>query len=382
MGKQPNGSGSVYRRSDTSRWIASITYTDASGRTRTRTRTCLTRREAQSALRELHAAHEAGALDQAEPPALGAYLDGWLTNRAALRVRDNTLPTYRAKLAHVRTRLGNVRLDKLTSGQVQGLIAALTAAGLSPGYVRAVRVLLSAALGDAVRDGLLTRNPVAGTTPPRNPRRAAAVLSVDQAAHLLATAEAAGDVHAPLWTLLLQTGLRISEALGVRWSDLDLPGRRLALTVQLQRSRTRYCWELVPLKSDRPRTVPLTLPAVRALERRRVTQLEERLAAPAWGDTWGLVFTTAEGQPWHHAVVVYAFRRALTRAGLPPMRLHDLRHTVATLLLRQGVPMRVVSEILGHATMAVTSDIYSHVDAPLMSDALDRLAARMGAGEG
>ena len=176
-----------------------------------------------------------------------------------------------------------------------------------------------------------------------------------------------------LWTVLLATGLRRGEALGLRWDDVDLDRRRLSI----QRAVTVVDYEIVlsePKTARGRRSVSIdpTTAAVLAAHRKR--QREERLAwGPAWQDS-GYVFTTEDGQILHPQRVTLIFKRLAQNAGLPPIRLHDLRHTAATLALTAGIHPKVVSERLGHATIGITLDTYSHVGETLQDEAATRVA--------
>jgi len=247
-------------------------------------------------------------------------------------------------------------------------------AGSSPRRVAMMRDVLRAALNRAVKWDLVARNVVLQTEPPRVPAAEIHALDPEQAAALLTAAE--GHRYQHLYAVLLTTGLRLGEALALRWKpDVDVDGTRtLAVNHTLEWLSGRP-WRLTePKARTAKRRVPLITPAVIALRAQRARQLEERLASPYWEDH-DLVFTNEVGQPLRQRSVHEEFKKLLGVAGLlSSHRPHDLRHSMATYLTAAGVPPRVVMEIMGHSTMAMTQR-YSHVLGPMVADAAARLEA-------
>lgn len=310
---------------------------------------------------------------------LAVYLERWLDGRAALRARPSTVAAYRVSCARITAVAGDHILRDLTPQAVQAVIAALVAKGYAPSTIVTTRRVFSIALRDAVRDRLLADNPVPDSTAPRAPRIQRRVLAAPEAMRLLRRAEEAGDSFWPLWVVLLNTGLRISEALGLRWGDVDLPTRTLTVAGQLTRTRganPRFQWGPRKPKAGGALVLPLTAAAADALRVRRDEQDADRRRAGAhWQDEFGgLVFTSPLGRP-HHAPHVYQrFQRALARAELPAsVRVHDLRHSTAMLLTQSEVPLELVSRLLGHSSIGITHAVYTHDDLTLMRAALKRL---------
>ena len=188
---------------------------------------------------------------------------------------------------------------------------------------------------------------------------------------------ARGDRLEALFGVALGVGLRQSEALGLRWDDVDLSVGTVAVRRVLQRYGGAF--HLDEPKTDRSRrTVPLPAPLVAALGDHRARQIAERLrAGPAWrgGDWGGLVFASESGEPLHGTTVSRRFRRILAEAGIPTMRYHHLRHGAASLMAAQGVPPRVAMEVLGHAQISTTMNVYSHVAPDSQRDAVERVGA-------
>jgi integrase len=215
-------------------------------------------------------------------------------------------------------------------------------------------------------------NAAAGVAPPRPAHRDMLHLTPEEARRFLGAIE--DDPLEPLYTLALTTGMRLGELLGLRWQAVD--GADLQVRVTL--TRTASGWSLTEPKTARSRRrIALSTTAIAALRRQRARQAEARLrAGEAWTDH-GLVFTDAFGEPlFGSRITERRLRPALQNAGLPFIRFHDLRHTAATLMLTAGVHPKVVSEMLGHSSVAITLDRYSHVIPTMQEEAalkMDRL---------
>lgn len=246
--------------------------------------------------------------------------------------------------------------------------------GLSPRTVRYVHTILSRAFRDAERWRRIVRSPVSDADPPRasaTKRTTMRTWTAEELGHFL---ELAGDERLfPAWLLLATTGMRRGEALGLRWEDVDLEeGRaRVQQTVVVVAHKV----ELSSPKTDKGRrSMALDSVTVHALRVHRRRQAEERLAVgPGWVDH-GLVFCRVDGGPLHPERFSREFDRRLARWELPRIRLHDLRHTWATLALEAGVHPKVVSERLGHSGIGITLDVYSHVTPALEREAAETVA--------
>jgi integrase len=269
--------------------------------------------------------------------------------------------------------VGHMRLTALTPQAVQAAYAALLHKGLSRRSVEQTHTVLHRALRQAVLWGLMLRNPTEAVTVPRPTQREMHTLTEDEVGRLFETTRG-HRLHA-LWVLLATTGLRLGEARGLLWSDIDFANGRLVVNRALQRQTgTGYVF-VEPKTARSRRTVYLAPGALRALSEHRRRQVEDQLAAgPEWNNT-GLVFTTAVGQPADGTWATKWFHRALDQAGLPHVRIHDLRHTTATHLLRRGVHPKVVQELLGHSTISLTLDTYSHVAPALHAEVANHMQA-------
>jgi integrase len=236
--------------------------------------------------------------------------------------------------------------------------------------------VLRIALGRAVRWGLVRRNVAKLVDAPRVPRYRGRFLLPEEAERFVKVA--GEDRLGAVYSVALSLGLRLGEALGLKWSDVDLANRTITIERAVQLVSGKGL-QFVPVKTDRS-VRKIKLPAVCAdtLRRHQVQQLEDRLlAGPAWRDL-DLVFASSVGTPLDGRNVTRRFKVLLRKAGVEPMRFHDLRHSAASLLGAQGVPARVVMEVLGHSRISVTLDLYSHVFPSALGDAADAMDRALG----
>ncbi|MEO6796832.1 MAG: site-specific integrase [Candidatus Dormibacter sp.] len=297
----------------------------------------------------------------ARTTSLRVYLQSWLMV-GRTRLRPMTLVTYARDVRRLTNVLGDIPLRNLTPGLIQSAYARLLEAGFSKRTVEQTHAVLHRALDQAMHWGLTSRNPAELVSPPRSVRREMTALSGDQLRRLLQLTT--GSHWHPMWVLLGTSGLRLGEALGLHWQDIDLPGRRLAVRCALQRQRGRGL-VLVPPKTPRSRrTIYLSELARLALEEQRQVQWRRRSSAKRWTNS-GLVFTNRTGGGLEQGVAERALVQALAEAGLPRVRVHDLRHTTASLLLAAGTHPKLVQDLLGHSTITLTLDTYSHLTQPL-----------------
>jgi integrase len=308
-------------------------------------------------------------------------VDRWLPAVQA-KMRPSTFASHAAMLRlHVIPRVGHVRLSDLDPAHLNKLYGELLSDGnrrgtrkggpLSKRTVASVAKTVHRALADAVRWRLVVRNVAADADPPTPDRIEMQSWTVAETRQFLAHVE--GDRLEALWTLLLTTGLRRGEALGLKWDDVDLDAGRLAVRRALVTVGYRISWSEPKTDAGR-RTValdPLTLDALRAHRRRQVD--EQLRATPGTYRDEGLVFGAPSGEPLHPDAVTQRFERLVKAGGVRPIRLHDLRHTAATTMRKNGVPLEVVAKRLGHASTRVTADIYSHVDQGMDDEAAARL---------
>ena len=302
-----------------------------------------------------------------EKQSLESFLNSWLTDVAKPRVRPKTLQHYSSLIKnHILPALGKVPLVKLTPQHVQVFLASKRD-DLSPKTCRHLRTCLSIALGSAVKWNLVVRNSAALTDPPALGDRRVRFLSVDE----LGAFDAAARGHRleALFSLALSTGARQAELLGLRWKDIDLENREISISAQLQRVDGKLTLTTPKTRKSR-RKVRLCESAVSALIAHRMRQeFEKELASSMWADL-DFVFTNpSTGTPIDQRTLVKHFYRIRDAAGIKDFRFHDLRHSCATFLLAQGVPVKMISEILGHSSSSFTMDIYAHAMPKLQEEA-------------
>ena len=302
---------------------------------------------------------------------LADFLDMWLERIAKARVRASTYKGYEVNVrVHLKPGLGHWPISGLEPIHVQELIDTKGREGLAPKSIRYMHGILRNALNQAVRWNYIQRNPAALVDGPRVAQQEIQPFSREEAQRFLEVIK--GDRLEALYAVALTMGLRQGEALGLRWRDVDLDMGYIRLNRQLQRITNRY--ELVELKTARSRRALAVPTAIvgRLREHKNVQDREREAAALRWHDT-DLVFCRPNGYPLSGSVVTHRFQELLSRAGIARRRFHDLRHSCATLLLAQGVPARVVMDVLGHSQISLTLNTYTHVLPELKRDAADRM---------
>jgi len=336
-----------------------------------------TRKAAEAALGDVLGAVAAGSVVSRSAATTTEFLEDWLASQQH-RLRPTTLHSYTMAVARISGRLGKVPVQALTPLQIEKLYGDLLRGGgrdgrpLSAKTVRNSHVVLRKALSDAERLGLVPRNAAAAAKPPTFSRPEFATWSSDDLRDFFVAIR--GERIYTALVVLATTGMRRGEVLGLRWSDLDLDARQLSVVQTLTAVNGHAV--IGPTKTSRSRrTVYLDPQTTSTLREHRKSQREERLVAgPAWDATTDLVFRDEIGRPTHPDWFSREFARVAVASGAPPIRLHDLRHTFATLALKAGVHPKVVSERLGHATVGITLDLYSHVTPAIARDAADVVA--------
>jgi integrase len=375
--RRMRGEGSVYQSAD-GRWHGAMVTTEPATGARRR---YAVSGSSQAVVRDKMAVLRTSLATTGRPTSrtsLADYLTTWIAAEQ-WRVRNST---WRGRELHVRSyiipAIGKIPLADLRPSDVERLTDGIIASGRSGLTARHARTTLRRALADAERDGLINRNVASLSRPPRVERHAVTVLTADETRRLI---DGAGeDEDGPLFVVAASTGLRQGELLGLAWDDVDLEGFTPTLTVRRALVRTATGTELAEPKTARSRrTIELGPVTVRALRRRRTRQKESRLATgDLWQDRDGLVFTDPIGRRMAARHVAESFSLTLARLGLPHVRFHDLRHGYASLLLAQGVPLRLVSEQLGHSTLTITADIYTHLDREQRRQAADAIERAIG----
>ena len=354
MGKRGNGEGSIIRRKD-GLYMARYTLQTGTGSKR-KALYGKTRQEVSEKLNKALADRDGGLIFDAENLTVGEYLDRWLRDSVQGSVRASTYKSYGQQVRrYLKPSLGQMKLRKLSPMHVQWLYREMQDRGLSARTVQYAHVVLHRALEQATRWGMVGRNVAEDVDSPQVKREEMRPLNRDQTRALLKAAE--GNRLEALYILAVHTGMRPGELLALKWDDIDLDSG----TLQLNRALSDG--EFTTPKTARSRRrIKLTSASVKALRAHRKRQLEERMQRAGLWQDYGLVFPSTVGTPINHRNLVRSFKSLLTCAGLSQaVRLYDLRHTCATLLLSRDVHPKYVQELLGHASIALTLDTYSHV---------------------
>ena len=359
--------GSTKKEGGTWMYIVDLPRGPEGKRRQQKRRGFATRKAAEAALADVLTEVQRGTRVEPTKLTLSAFMSGHWFPVVEDRVRESTYDSYaRNYRLHLEPYLGSVPLQNLTPAMLNGLYRELAEKGLSPKTIRHVHTVARKAFRDAMRWGFLHRNPADASDPPRVERREMETWSAAEVRRFLHEVES--DLYRCLFTVFCTTGMRRGEVLGLRWKDVDLSAGRLSV----QQTLTSVNYKLVfgqPKTNRGRRSVPIDLTTCEVLRQQRKRWLKSRRTMGiGWQGDHDLVFTNPDGSPLHPDVVSDAFQRMNKLSGLPKIRLHDLRHTWATLALEERVPVKVVSEVLGHASPAFTLDIYSHVTPVMMED--------------
>jgi integrase len=365
--------GGVYRRGNT--WTAFWRTDTSQGRKQHTKGGFRTKKDAQQFLNETMATIQAGTFTQPTRVTFGEFLtERWLPTRR-MAVRESTYASYRGMVErHVIPALGHVPIQQISPDHLDRFYADLVAKELATKTVRNVHVLVHRALRDAVRKNLVPRNVADAADPPKLNRANRDEMKTWTPEQLRAFFEGIADHRlAAAYVLAATTGMRRGEVLGVRWRDVDFAARRLH--VQQTVLSVEYKLTIGRPKTVRgERKIALDPETIRILTEHRAAQHRERaLLGDGYIDN-GLVFAREDGNPIHPDYFSQTFNRTVRRLKLPRIRLHDLRHTHATLGLAAGVHVKVMSDRLGHATTAFTQDVYIHAIPAVEDDAADQIA--------
>jgi integrase len=374
-GRGANGRSTIVKQAD-GRWHGFVSMGAKGDGTRDRRHvSAATRAAVVEKIKTLESKRDAGMVGTTGRSMLvDEWLDYWAENIASVRVRPRTLDTYRSMIRmHLNPYIGKRRLDQLQPEHLEQTYRQLLDKRLSAASVLRVHRMLHRALKIAMQRDRVARNVATLVEPPRQERpKTPEPLDIEECKRVLAAAE--GLRNSARWTVALALGLRQSEALALQWKDIDFDRGTLSVRRGLHRVPGEGLVFTEP-KTDRSRrTIAVPAPLIEALRRQRVAQNEERLVAGTEWDDWDLVFTQPNGRPLDKHSDYEAWIKLLNRAKVRHIRLHDGRHTAATLLLTAGVHPRVVMELLGHSQMRTTTDIYSHVMPALAQEAADRMA--------
>lgn len=372
------------------KWLVRIFLgRDDKGKQKFHNKTIKGKREAQAYIAKITNQKHEGTISDSGRVKLSEQMETWLETVVKNRVRERTYLDYKDRVRlYITPAIGNIRLDMLKPEQIQTLYNDMLDRNLSSRTVRYTHTILRNSLQQAVKWNKIYRNPADLVDLPSQNKREMQALTPEQASKLMEV-----TVFSPwkaFYSLLLDSGMRPGEALGLKWNDIDFPNKRVTINRALTRVRKDSTpelyllkiilniknWKLEEPKTKRSRrTIPLTGPVIKDLQEHQKEQKAHILQSkPGTYFDHNFVFAANNGEPMdeQHLYNRY-FKPLLKQASLPDIRLYDLRHSCATLLLSAGENPKVVSERLGHASIVLTLDTYSHVLPDMQQGAAEKL---------
>lgn len=379
--RNAQGGGTIRQRPD-GRWEGRITTgrDPGTGKQIQRSVYGSTQKEVRQKLVSAVAALDSGDYFEPSKMTLGRWVEIWLGEYTGDK-KYLTVKHYKAQCkTHIVPGLGSVKLSELTTPQIQAFYNGLQRSGLAAKSVRNIHGILTKCLSTAVQVGYLRNNPASMVTLPKVVKRDIKPLTDEQVKAFLKVS--AGDEYEILLQVILFTGLRESEAIGLTWDCIDFKAGAVSVCKQLQkRPLSDGGFTFAPLKNDKTRIIKPAAFVMALLDRRWKEQAAQRLRA---GEVWqgwqsaeerktALVFTTAIGTNLSPQTVYNHYKKLATQIGAPDSRVHDLRHTFAVLSLQNGDSVKTVQGNLGHATAAFTLDVYGHVSEKMKGDSAARM---------
>jgi integrase len=363
--RRGNNEGSIYQRKD-GRWCAQVSLSG-----RRLTKYGKSQKECREWTKQMLSKIDGGLTFDGTKITLEGYTQGWLNGKGLSR-RSSTVQNYRRSLdSHILPVLGKMRLQNILPAHIRQLYLRLQAEGKGPRTIQLVHVTLHCALEQAVKEGILGRNPLNAVERPRVETAQYKVLTEEQARQFLITS--AGSPFEAVFYLALTTSMRKGELLGLMWSDLDWDKSVVLVQRQLLKGAKEGLILGPPKTKSGYRAIKLGHGALAQLDAHRKRQLViKNFAGEKWQEN-GLVFTSSIGTFMDQSKVSKEFKRLLHLAGLPDIRFHDLRHTSISLLLEMGTPVNTVQRRAGHSKASVTIDIYGHAMARSQEEAAQKI---------
>lgn len=337
------------------------------------------RRSESEAVKELNrmlADHTLGVTATETKQTLSQYLDYWLEQRVKPHREPKTYRTYEQIVRlYLKPHLGHLSMARLRAPQIQAGVNKLSAGApdtpsLSPKTVRDARGVLRSALNTAWREGTIRENPALKVETPRVEQGEAIYLSTEEAAKLINTSKQ--HYLGPMIEVAIMTGLRVGEATGLTWADVDFEDSLLRIRQQLQQVEGRLVLKSLKSRSSR-RTLSLPEDGMASLREHRSRQMLSKAAAPDSWNTLNLVFTNAKGEPLGGPNVDDSLKGLCRQAQIKEVSFHKLRHTAATHLAASGIPLAVVKEVMGHSQIGITANLYSHAVPTALREAGDKM---------
>ncbi len=366
--------GQITKRSDNTWLIRIFLGRDSDGKRRYFNKTIHgTKKDAQKYLTAKLREKDLGVFIEPALMSLNVYLDKWLSECAVLKLREQTLNGYKFLFKrYIREKLGSKRLSDIQAYEIQKLYNEMKKANYAPKTIRHAHNVLSSALKQAVKWKMLMQNPCDLCDLPRQIKKEMKCLSPIEAKCFLETAR--DNKHFVLFLLAIQTGARPQEYLALQWKDIDFENKVLSVKRAVIENKGGGFRFDEPKTTRSRRSIPISQGLVDYLKQHRRKQLEAKLKLGSNYQNFDLVFASEIGTPLQKKNIRDRhFKPLLKKAKLPEIRLYDLRHTTATLLLSEGVNPKIVSERLGHASIVLTLDTYSHVLPTMQEDATEKL---------
>lgn len=364
--KRGQNEGGIYFYKRLNKWAAQVTIEG-----KRKTKYFDKKGDALKWLREMQNQIDQGLTLQGMNSTLGEYMHQWLES-ASPSLRPNTVADYAGYIRrHIAPELGDIKIAELRPDQVQKLYNEKAREGYSQTTIRMIHAVLHRALNQAVRWGIIMRNPASVVNKPKPRRKEMKIWNETEVVSFLSLFT--GTRFDALFYLAVTTGMRKGELLGLKWNDLDWGNQELNIQRQLVRVTGKGRVFQEPKTAAGRRVVVLGNGAIERLRKHQAIQDDLRqFAGIRWKDH-GVIFTTTIGTPENPDNVYHRFKGAIKKAGLPEIRFHDLRHTAATLMLKQGIHPKVVQERLGHSDISLTLNTYSHVTPAMQQDAADKM---------
>jgi len=378
--KRGQGEGTIAKRSDGTWWGRITVGVDGKGRQKRKAFYGKTRSEVQKKMIAAQSEINSGVYVEASKMTLGQWLDIWLADYKRNSVKVTTYLRYRINAQkHIKPAIGHVKLQSLRVDTIQNFINELVKGGLAPRSVRGVYNNIHAALEQAVDNGLITKNIAIKTLLPKVEKKAVQVLSSEEQSRFV---EVAKDAYmGELFIVALGTGLRKGELLALKWDDIDFKEGVLRVNHTLISIKDyddpRSKWHKAlgtPKTKSSVRSIPLLPSVATLLKGVRRFQLGMRLKLGTAYSSNGLVFANQLGDPLDSTTIYRTFTRILKKAGIEKsLHFHCLRHTFATRGLESGIELRVMQELLGHSSISMTADLYTHVLPDKKKDSIMKL---------
>lgn len=387
-GRNAAGAGSIRKKTVKSKgqeytyWEARVTvgFDPGSGKQIQKSFTGKTQKEVREKMQAAAVAVNTGDYFEPSKMTLARWIENWLQEYSGDK-KYSTVKHYKAQCkTHITPALGAVRLADLNTPQIQAFYNALQRKGLAPKSIRNIHGILTKCLSTAVRVGYLKSNPASTVTLPKVIRKEIHPLTDQQVQAFLQAAN--GDEYGVLLKVILFTGLREAEAIGLTWDCIDFKLGTIKVYRQLQKRPLKDGgFTFSPLKNNKTRTLKPAPFVMKLLEQRHKEQIAHRLMVGELWEGWkseeehrnALVFTSATGKNLHPQTVYSHYKKLAAEIGVPESRVHDLRHTFAVLSLQNGDDVKTVQSNLGHATAAFTLDVYGHVSEKMKDDSASRM---------